>query len=395
MKQNYAALPLSLLLLLLASISAISPLAIDLYLPAMPKISSQLATNMSMMQNTLSIYLFGYALGLFIFGPQADKRPRRQMVIVGISGFILMTLIIPFATSIEQFLLIRFCQAFISSAAIVTVPGTIKELFGKDTAKGLSYVSMMMMLAPMIAPAIGSALMLIQHWQLIFFSLAGYAFVVLIAVWQYLPNAKHCQKKQNMGFISRYKIVLGHQRARLDLICSMMVSLAFFAYITAIPAVYLSAYQLSEFEFSILFGITVFALMIAHFINAKLVVRKGSRVMLNSGVVVGLISASLLVLFVWYQLHVIYVTLIILPLMTSISMVAVNADALVLLSFKNQSGTATAVIGVLRFGVGSLAGPILAFFYNGTAMPFSLLMWGSIFMVCICQLAQKWKIGDK
>ena len=368
---------------------ALSPLAIDLYLPAMPVIAEQLSTDMPTMQNTLSIYLIGYGLGLFFFGPQADKRPRRQLVLLGVSGFLLATLILPFVTSVEQFLVVRFVQAFISSAATVTVPGTIREKFGKDTAKGLSYVSMIMMFAPMIAPAIGSGLMWLHNWQLIFYALAAYTLLVLLLIWRFLPNSEHSNQAVNISFISRYKIVLGHHGARLDLICSMMISLAFFAYITAIPFVYLSVFKVTEFEFSALFAINVFALMTAHFINAKLVVRKGARRMLTAGVIVAFISASLLVIFVALELNVIAIALVIIPLMGSISMVAVNADALILQEFAEQSGTATAVIGVLRFGIGALAGPILAIFYTGTAMPFSLLMWLSVCVVVICQLLKR------
>jgi len=71
--------------------------------------------------------------------------------------------------------------------------------------------------------------------------------------------------------------------------------------------------------------------------------------------------------------------------MGSISMVSVNSDALVLMQFPEQSGTATAVIGTLRWGAGSLAGPILAYFYDGSALPFAYLMFGAIVVVLCCQ----------
>ena len=171
---------LKLLLPLLAAIMALSPLAIDMYLPAMPILAEHLQTNMPMIQNSLSIYLLGYALGLILFGPMADKHSRRKMVLFGISGFAITSLILPFVVDIEQFLFIRFVQAFVSSAATVIIPGTIREFYGKHTAKGLSYVSMIMMLAPMLAPAIGSILLIIYNWQLIFYVLSFYSIIILI-----------------------------------------------------------------------------------------------------------------------------------------------------------------------------------------------------------------------
>jgi len=388
-------LSLKLLLPLLAAIIAISPLAIDMYLPAMPILAEQLSTDMPTVQNSLSIYLLGYALGLLFFGPQADKRSRRKLVMFGISGFIVMSVALVFVTSIEQFLSLRFLQAFISSAATVVVPGTIKERYGKDTAKGFSYVSMIMMLAPMIAPSIG-AVLLLHSWQLIFWALAAYSFIILLLVYRFLPEVKREKNLAPVSFLQRYKIVLSNKKSQLHIISSMLISLAFFAYITAIPFVYLTVYKVSEFEFSLLFAINVLALMTAHFINTRLVSRKGSKRMLAYGLIVALSFSSLLVVVNFLHLSLIYTAIAVLPLMGSLSMIAVNADALIMQEFTRESGTASAVIGTLRFGIGALAGPILAYFYDGSALPFALLMWCSIIVVLLCQLPRMTKrIGVK
>jgi len=385
---------MKLLLPLLASILAISPLAIDMYLPAMPMLANDLSTDMPMVQNSLSIYLLGYALGLLFFGPMADKHSRRLLVFIGIGGFVIASLLLPFSENIEQFLTLRFVQAFVSSAATVIVPGTIREYYGKNMAKGFSYVSMIMMVAPMIAPSIGAFLLVFHSWQLIFYVLAAYSLSVLILVVKYLPEAKNNKNRVSMSFISRYKIVLTHQKARLDLISSMMISLAFFTYITAIPFVYLTVFEISEFTFSILFAINVLALMAAHFINSKLVVRKGSRAMLSYGVLLSIVASTALVMVSYWQLSLIFTLVTVIPLMGSISMIAVNADSLVLSEFAEQSGTATAVIGTLRFGIGALAGPILAVFYDGSSLPFALLMWSSVLVVLMCQVMIKVKHLD-
>lgn len=379
---------LKLLLPLLASIMALSPLAIDMYLPAMPILAEYLATDMPMVQNSLSVYLFGYALGLVLFGPMADKYSRRKMVLLGVSGFLLASLLLPFVSNIEQFLSLRFGQAFISSAATVVVPSAIREYYKKDTAKGLSYVSMIMMLAPMIAPTIGSVLLIAHSWQMIFYVLSLYSVVVLLLVVKYLPEVVRNSPTQDkeISFLARYKIVFSNNEARLDIFSSMTISLAFFAYITAIPFVYLTVFQVSEFTFSVLFGITVVALMSAHFINTRLVVRKGSRKMLGYGLICTLLAATTLLVANYFSLPLVYTVLSILPLMGGISMVAVNSDALVITKFPEHAGTATAVIGTLRFGIGALAGPVLAYFYDGSAFPFAVLMFSAVLVVLLCQV---------
>ena len=382
---NLTPVSLKLLLPLLASIVALSPFAIDLYLPAMPIIANDLNTEFSLVQNTLSIYLLGYALGLILAGPLADKYSRRFMVFFGITGFLLATLLLPFCENITQFLAVRFVQAFVSSAAIVVVPGTVREIYGANTAKGLSYVSMIMMLAPMIAPTIGSVLMFIMDWKLIFWALAFYSFVILMFAVKYLPEKEKVSNKSTQSFLARYIVVLSNAEARLDLLSSMMISLAFFGYITGIAYVYMQVFGVSEFNFSLLFGLTVVALMTSHFTNTRLVVKKGSRKMQGYGLVLAITSASLLVLVTVLELPLFYTVVSILPLMASFSMIAVNTDALVLTKFPEQSGTVTAVIGTLRFGIGAFAGPILSYFNNGTALPFVLLMFVSVLIVVGCQ----------
>ncbi|QOL26671.1 multidrug effflux MFS transporter [Thalassotalea sp. LPB0316] len=375
------------LIFLLASIMAMSPLAIDLYLPAMPVMASELATTMPVMQNTLSIYLLGYACGLVLFGPLSDIRPRRTMVIMGISGFLVCSFAQIFCQTIELFFVLRFVQAFIISSALVVIPATIKEYYGVNTAKGLSYVSMVMMLAPMIAPAIGSILLAVSGWQLIFIALTAYALTMLGLVIRFMPEKKQRQvQPQSLAFFRRYHLVFSRQKARVDLMTSMAVSLAFFAYITAIPFVYLSVYQTSEFTFSALFGSAVFALMTAHFINTRLVGKVGSRAMLNGGLLVALIFSTALVLVTVSRAPISWFVTALLPLMGSLSIIAANADALVYSRFKQHLGTATAVIGVLRFGVGALAGPIMAFFHNGSATVFAALMFSCIALIVLFQL---------
>ena len=385
---NSNIISLKLLLPLLASIMALSPLAIDMYLPAMPILAEYLATDMPMVQNSLSIYLFGYALGLVLFGPMADKYSRRKMVILGITGFLVVSLLLPFVSSIEQFLSLRFFQAFVSSAATVVVPSVIREYYQTNTAKGLSYVSMIMMLAPMIAPSIGSVLLIVHSWQMIFYVLSFYSVAILLLTVKYLPEVVRSPvvEEKNISFLTRYKIVFSNSEARLDMISSMMTSLAFFAYLTAVPFVYLTVFQVSEFNFSILFGINVLALITSQFINTRLVVHKGSRKMLVYGLTLALITATTLVLVNYFSLPLTYTVMSILPLMGGISMVSVNLDALVITKFPEHSGTATAVLGTLRFGIGAMAGPILAYFYDGSAFPFAVLMLSAVLVVLLCQV---------
>lgn len=377
------------LIVLLAAVIATTPLAVDMYLPAMPDIAHDLDAHIGSVQQSLSIFLAAYGVGMLLFGPLADSLGRRPLAIFGLTGFTLSSIALAFVDNIELFLTLRALQAFCGAAATVVVPGLVRHLYQEHTAKGMSYLSMIMMLAPLLAPSIGSAILWISEWHSIFVVLAIYGALIFALVWKWLPEiSKPINNQSNAGgnFFSGYKIVFSNALAR-PLIASMMFgSFAFFCFITAVSFIYINYFGVSEQLFSVLFGANVICLILANFINSRLVTRLGPLTMLRAGVAISLVSVVLLCAVNYFSLNIWFTVFSIAPLMSGLSLISTNTDALVLMKFPHNSGTATAVMGTLRFGSGAFAGPLLAFFYTGNAMPFSLLMLGGVLGVVVCQL---------
>ncbi len=382
---------LAMLIPMLAAIVAITPLAIDMYLPAMSNIAQTYSTHVTTVQQSLSIYLAGYALGMLTFGPLADRFGRRPLVIFGLSGFTVISFFISICSSIEVFLALRFVQAFIGAAATVVVPGYIKEVYGDNTAKGMSYVSLIMMLAPLLAPSLGSLILELGEWPLIFLSQSCYAIALLLIVLFKLkmPSDKAADTRSKQSFFAAYKTVLTRQGVKVNITCGVLTSFAFFCYLTASPFIYMEVFGLDKTLFAVLFSTNVGALMLANIINSRIVTRYGSSRMLFVATVFGSLAATGLLIVNIVDLSYHYTVAMLIPLMGCLGIMSVNADAIVLMKFKKETGTATAVIGTLRFGFGSLAGPLLALFYTGTAVPFSALMLISVVMVMACLLYQR------
>ncbi|MCK8124696.1 Bcr/CflA family efflux MFS transporter [Pseudoalteromonas sp. 2CM39R] len=377
-----------ILLPLLASIVAITPLAIDLYLPAMLVIANDLQTTMPNVQISLSIYLAGYALGMLFFGPIADELGRRLLAKVGLALFGISSLALAFCTNIELFWSLRAVQAFTGAAATVVVPGIIRHIYRENTAKGMSYVSMIMMVAPLIAPTLGSLIMGISTWQVIFIALAAYSFAILALVQIHLIDIP-IFKSQQRGlalFFNSYKTVFSRRSALADIASSMFASFAFFCFLTSVPYVYLDFFKVDEQLFGVLFAFNVLALMFGNFMNTRLVPRLGSRKLLFVGLGIGFVSGGALLLFSVMHLSLYFIVATIAPLMMSLGIVASNADSLILMQFEEKSGTATAVIGTLRFGSGALVGPILAFVHPQSAIPFSAMMFSALILILLVQL---------
>lgn len=379
------------LIALLAAVIAITPLAIDMYLPAMQIMVSDLDTSMALVQQSLSIYLAAYAVGMLLFGPLADMLGRRPLALAGLIGFLISCVLLSVVDSIEGFLFWRAAQAFCGAAATVVIPGIVRHLYQQHTAKGMSYVSMIMMLAPLIAPAVGSGIMYIGHWQVIFDVLAGYALIVLLLSWRFMPEVPRDTSVVKPAFFSGYQQVFANKAAWPHIATSMFASFSFFTFLTAVSFVYISYYGVSEQLFALLFGLNVSALILANFLNSRLVTRKGPQFMLNAGLVLAVGCATLLSIFSYFELGLWFTVFTIAPLMASLGLVATNADAMILMKFPDHTGTATAVIGTLRFGVGALAGPLLGVFYTGTALPFSLLMLTGALFIVLAQLARRYR----
>ncbi|PWK53090.1 multidrug effflux MFS transporter [Pleionea mediterranea] len=379
---------------LFAAIFAITPLAIDMYLPAMPGMTDDFSTGISQVQMSLSIFLAGYALGMLTFGPMADHFGRKFFLIAGLSGFILTSLALAFAPSIEWFITLRLLQAIFGGAATVVVPGTIRDLFGKDTAKGMAYVSMAMMIAPMLAPTIGSLILSFTDWPKIFIVLSVYGFVILMiamAKFPFLPPKPKQDHRLLHSIVKSYRIVFSNRHCYPFLLTTMVTTFSFFTYITSVSFVYISVYELSEQTFGILFGSNVVALMCGNFINARLVSRIGTLKMLRIALINAVFSAACLLYVVASGASVVWLVTALLFLMANLIMVSTNSDALVLLSFPNNSGTATAVIGSLKFGSGAFAGLALSLLHDGTALPFALIVATSVAITAVVQSLVKWR----
>jgi DHA1 family bicyclomycin/chloramphenicol resistance-like MFS transporter len=175
------------LLAILASLAALGPLSVDMYLPAMPAMQVALNTTVSQMHLTLSAYLTGFAVFHLACGPLADRYGRKPVLIFGTAIFVLASIGCSQAETINELLLFRVLQGIGACVGPSLARAIVRDIFGPTrAARALSILAMLMAVAPALAPTLGGAMLLFLPWPSIFVFLALYGLATIFLVLRYL-----------------------------------------------------------------------------------------------------------------------------------------------------------------------------------------------------------------
>lgn len=356
---------------ILAMLTAISPLAIDVYLPSFTQIAGQFHTSIDQIEITLSIYLLGFALGQLLGGPLSDRYGRKIFIFSGLSVYVLFSFSIAFSSSIEQLWFFRFFQALGGGFAVVNTSAMVRDVYhGKEGAKIFSIISMIIMIAPMLAPVIGVGILYFFSWSYIFLFLSLYALILLFFITK-LPETS--PKIKRGGIFSNYFIIFKNSNAMLLIFASGFGFSGLFIFITKASFIYMEYFHLESVYFSLFFSLNVASLIAFSKLNIKLLEHYSSMRLFISGISLQLLTALLLFSFS----SVLPLTLVVIGFMIfigALGFVFGNAISLLLEHFQDISATATALNGVVGFMIAAFVGFLSSHFHNGTLSPIFALM---------------------
>lgn len=364
------------LIMFLAALTAMTPLAIDAYLPAMPEMATFFAVSIHDVELSLSLFLAGFALGQIVGGPLSDHFGRRAATGSGISLFCLGTLGIIFSPSMGWVWVFRVLEAFGGGLAVVNSAAVIRDLsHGQDSARHLSNMAIIMMLAPLLAPLIGMLLLHMSGWRLIFSFLLVYGLVIGSTLFFRLPETRRIHEQRPNAF-RRYWMVLSNRYA-LGFVFSQCFALGgMFAFITGSPAVYMGFFGVSETLYPFLFGVNVLAMMLFNRLNIRLLNRYAAQRLLTIGQTGQVITA--LLLFSYISLShdpSLYVVMPLIMVFVGImGLIVSNATSSTVEFFPTNSATATAVLGAAGFTTGALSGTVVGLMGDGSPWPMALVM---------------------
>ncbi|MBO1519411.1 Bcr/CflA family multidrug efflux MFS transporter [Oceanisphaera pacifica] len=347
------------LIILLGAISGLTPLAIDMYLPAMPAIAETLGSNSHRVQATLAAYTGGFALGQLLFGPLSDAKGRRPVLLGGMLVFAIAATLCAMATSVESLTWLRGAQGFAGAASAVVVQALVRDLFNReDFARTMAYITLVMTLAPLVAPMLGGHLAHWFGWRAIFWVLTGVTIIVAIFSSFKLPETLPLARRQPLHLASilrSYLRLLSSPIALGYMLCGAFSFAGMFAFLTGASFIYIDIYGVSPQHTGYLFGLNVISLMLFTTLNGKWVRRLGSRTMLRLALSLQLLAGLLMPLGPLLGWGLWSVVMPIMLYVGVISTIGSNSMASLLSNLPNLAGTASSLAGTLRFGIAALA----------------------------------------
>ncbi|TPV57409.1 multidrug effflux MFS transporter [Aestuariibacter sp. GS-14] len=373
----------------LSALIAVGPFSMELYLPAMSAMASYFNTNMAALNYTVTAFFFGAAIGQLLGGPLSDQIGRKPIVLSGLLIYMLATVSIANANSVEAIQWLRALQGMGSGAAGVVSMALLRDVYPpQDAARKIPVVITVMMLAPLVAPLMGS-LLVYFGWRVIFFTLLGFG--MLLFSWQWLAIPETNQPKGNLNitqWLGNFKVVISHRVdgkliATRYILAGGFCSGVLMTLITNAAFIYLEYFSIPVGVFPLYFSANVVCLIMVTLCVGKAVKHVEPQTLFKVGTLFQCLILGCLTLLV--SVGVSDKQLIIPCLALAIGcggLIQPCITSMLMAYFRRYSGSAASLATAIKFSIGGLLGGISNVFFNGTLAPVSLVMLCSSIMCC-------------
>jgi len=370
------------LILILGSLTALSPFSIDMYLPGFPVIAKDLATSVSRVSLSLSGFFIGISLGQLLYGPLLDRFGRKGPLYIGLSVYILASIGCAFSHSIGALIALRFIQALGSCAATVVSVTLVRDLFPvNENAKVFALLILVLGASPMIAPTAGGYIVSSLGWHAVFIVLTVIGVLIFLCCIFWLPagNAPDTSLSLKPGPITRsfLSVFLTPQFYTYCLTGGIAFT-GLFAYVAGSPIVFMNVYGVSQKSYGWIFAMLSIGFIGSSQLNNFFLKKYNSQQILN---VILPVYVAISLLFIlasqmgWLDLPLIIVFLFL--LLSCVGIANPNTAALTLAPFSKNAGTASSLMGAIQMGLGSLISVFISLFEKPSVTPLCIAFLAS------------------
>jgi MFS transporter, DHA1 family, multidrug resistance protein len=382
--------PVLRLAIILGILATFGPFGTDMYLSGFPTMAGDLGTDVAHVQITLSVYFLGLAIGQLLYGPIVDRMGRRKPLIFGLCLFTAASLLAVFAKNIQCLLALRLCQALGGCAGMIVGRAVVRDLFDlKGAANLFSMLALVQGLGPIVAPILGSCLLHFASWRWVFVFLALFGVACLLAVVLGLPESLPKEKRLGGDFknaVADYWFLMRKRAFIVPALAGGIAGSSLFAYISASPFVFMTIYGVGATTYGMIFAGNACGTILAAQLN-RILLRRTVPYKIFTGAVLFNIGAILL-LFPAAESG--SMALFMIPLwftVASVPMMMANSMAIAMSECGDKAGIASAIIGLLQFGLASLVSYAVSLLHNGTAYPMAGVMLGCVVTSALVSLA--------
>lgn len=359
--------------ILMGSIIALDPLSIDMYLPAFPKMSADLQTSYAMLELSVTSFFIGMVIGQLFFGPVADHLGRRKTLLSGMTFYFFATLGCALSPNIYFFILFRILQAFGGCAGMVITRAVARDIFdSKKFASFFSTLILVMGLAPILAPTLGSLISSHLGWRSIFYLLAGINLTCFVASYFFLPETQQKLGPSTLGITKAFRSyvkLLKNIRFTGYAIPDSVIRGGYFAYVAGSPFVFIEIFKISSQHYAWLFALNSIGFVLASQFNRFFLRTYYPDQILRIARWVASISAVVLVFapMMYFSFWTVWIPIFF--FISSLGFVGPNSGALALSEQGHQAGLASALYGTLQWLFPMISTYAVAHLHNETIYP--------------------------
>lgn len=366
------------MILILGSLSAFGPLSLDMYLPGLPAIAEDLGTGVSQAQLSLTFCLLGLALGQLLAGPVSDVRGRRGPLLAGLAVYMATSLLCVFSPNIWLFAGLRFIQGLAGAAGLVLCRAVVRDMYS-GTALTKFFASLMLVngAAPILAPILGGVLLQWTSWRGVFVVLAAIGAAMLVSVWLGLPETLPVDKRSKGGMRSTLVAfgALIRDRHFIGLALSQgLIYAGMFAYISGSPFVLQDLYGMSPQQFSLVFAVNGFGLIVLGQTTGRLAGRIREKSLFAYGLAQAFVGGLLLLGAVWADAGLYLILPALFLVVTSVGIASASGTSLAMQKYGYAAGSASALLGLNSFIIGGIVSPLVGLGGSGTALPMGIII---------------------